>query len=203
MKRLKLFLPLIAAMLFVSISHADQSDRQKDKSKLAVYSQSFASTVVPSTSVVLIDLSDTTNFPHKETDRLYIHSICVDIDKVAATTTTVKVGVVNYIDASSSTVTWFKIVGQDLNVSNTNPKPCTEYLAPLDMRITAGASITEGAVDNAKSNQTTNSTTFKTDVRLPSTNGNIYPGLGDIVATITKGGAAVNYTFEIVYSSSR
>lgn len=80
-----------------------------------------------STNVILVDLSDTVNWPHKDpTGEIRIDNINLEFDKPAASSGTIKIGVVtsvlglssSTIVPSSGTITWF--FGRSLSSATTN-----------------------------------------------------------------------------------
>src|SRR6185436_1218852 len=98
---------IAAALLLGALKPANAWIFQEVPDKaVVVHSSVTVAAAVTSTNSILVDLSDTVNYPHKETGELNLDSIRVDIDKIAASTCTVKIGVVNYVDTSTGSVTW-------------------------------------------------------------------------------------------------
>lgn len=172
-----------------------------------VYTSSPAGVSV-STTIVMVSLSSNT-WPHIDSNlsarEIIIDSIQVDMDKAAATTATVKVGVIREINASSGTVVYFETVGNALNVSNTNNMQYIVYPdGGLNCRVNPrspnfGASL--GSTPFLFSNDATTSTSLTTSLPLPSVAGGIitFPRQGDIVATVTTGAAASNFSIIVRY----
>lgn len=206
MKKIRFYLPLLAAMIVVPRLHAEWSplyEQAKDKGVDVTYRLSLSATQM-STAVVLVSLENITTWPHKETDSLKIQSIRVDVDKAAASTSTVRIGVINYIDSSSSTVTWFWNKENENNVSNTDVTNYTNYPAALSLRVAKGSAKIEGTTENILSNLTSNWALFTSSVAItPSPGGFVRPRVGDLVAYIQKGAVAIVYTFEVYYNSER
>ena len=190
---------LIALIMFVglgSFARAGIFDYGVDKQSYLKYDLSVA---VTSTATVLIDLSDTTNWPHNDTGYVRIGGLRIDIDKAAASTTTVKLGVVNFINPSTGSITWFYEKSNLLNVSNTEIMPM-EIFFPLSIgcKVSPNNGATDGDTPFIFSNDTTSGdTTYQTDVYLPSPNGNVYPGLGDIILYVSKPGASTSATVSV------
>lgn len=209
MKKIQILLPLLF-LSFIPKLHAEWSpefERAKDKAKLITYRLPLAATVM-STGTVLISRSNTTTWPHKEgdfTDYLEIQSIRIDVDKADPSTCTIRLGVINYIDSSSSTVTWFYNKEFELNASSSNVTPdFIQYPAPISLKVLRGTGTIEGTTPDLLSNYTSNFTVFTSSVAItPSPGGAVSPGYGDLVAYIQKAAAAITFTFEIVYNSSR
>lgn len=162
----------------------------KDKTVVVTSSSTF--TGIASTSTILIKLSDTTNYPHKMPAngvprQLNITSIELKIDKLPASTCTIRFGVVNFVDASSGSVTWFKQFPQILNNSSANNNVSVyttgEYYYKLKVVPLIPTGPAEGATPFILSNIRTNgSTIYQTDVNLPNPVGNAAaPGVGDMV----------------------
>lgn len=203
----KKFLFLAVCSLFIGgVSQAKDWEAKLDDGRLVRYRLNVAAATT-STSTVLIDLSDSTNFPHSGTREITIQSLKIDVDKAAASTGTVKVGVVSSINASSGTVTWFAGKEFLLNVSNTEKTIDNTYIPSyLPLRV-ATLATSDDSVETPYilSNDTTDaSSTYQTDVELPSPSGGSNPGPGDIVMAITKTGeAAITVLVEIFYSTAR
>jgi len=197
-------LGLFSLLMFSAvIAKADIFDFSRDKLVTVHFSTSMG-TALSATSYVLIDLSDTTNWPHKETGAISIHSIRLNVDKAAATTATLRIGVVTFVDASSGTVKWFYTAGNDLNVSNTEASQFSNYSEGFIRTKVQRANNAAGATPYLMSNETTTSSTlYQNDVTLVSPNGITTPGLGDIVMHVSKASTALNFNVELTYISER
>lgn len=198
MKKLWLLLALLGATS--GIAHADFLGEEVFTAK---YRLSVAANT--STAAVVIDLSDTTNFPHKNSRELNIDSLRISVDKVAASTFTVKVGVVNFVNASTGSITWFYSEEGVVNVSNTNVIGFYDY-RPDFIRARVNESSTQdtdGATPYIISNDTTSgSTTYQTDVRLPSMlAAGAIPARGDLVIFVQTGAGAVVANLKLQYHS--
>lgn len=152
----------------------------------------------------LIDLNDTTNWPHKDTGFINISSIRIEIDKTAASTTTVKIGVVNMVDTSTGSITWFHTVEGVKDVSNTNVIDVESYTPNFICTKTNVASNTlaDGSTPFIASNELTSGTTLiRNSITYQGvTNGNTMKR-GDIVLGIINGIVAETVTVEIQYHS--
>lgn len=203
----KIFKKFIVAAFVVggmsSISHAWIFEQLPDKTKTVVYSQAVAANI--STSAVIIDLSNTTNYPHKETGNINISSIRIDVDKAAASTCTVRLGVVTFVNTSTGSITWFASRAFRLNASNTSPSPFIHY-APNYLNLkaeSAGVDVT-GTTPNLISNLlTAGSSEFQSDLLIPGTYTSVAPVRGDIILQINNGTAATDVKVEIQYSSEQ
>jgi len=158
--------------------------------------------VAASTTAIIIDLSDTTNWPHKKSASINISGVWLDFDKAGASTGTVKVGVVSEVNATSGTVRWFYVAGNASNHVST-PGAQTPNINGLIRTKITGTGTTPYLLTN---NSTALSTTYQTDVALPTAFGvSAAPGVGDIVAFIEGGGAAATLTatIHLIYSAER
>lgn len=163
-----------------------------------------------STAAVIIDLSDTTNWPHKmysgSVGFLSISTIRAEVDKVAASTFTLKIGVVTAVDTSTGSVKWFATCSNALNVSNTNNVPMIFTNNQLnDLKViapTPNSGLDGTTPFLLSSDVTSGSTIYQTDVPLPSpvAGGSTAPGIGDIVMSYTKDATnANNVTIDLWY----
>lgn len=201
LKRIGLLLVCLSA--FVSASHAAFWE---EDTVLVRYRLSVAAGV--STAAVVIDLSsNTTTWRHKETGEVDLDVVKIEVDKAAASTATVKLGVVNFVNESTGSVTWVYSKERELNVSNTDPRDYFDF-RPNSYRLRvdpAAIPNTNGSTPYAFSNDTTTgSTTYQTDVNLPSpSTGNVAPGTGDVVLSVSNGTGAIVVNVEILYHTQR
>lgn len=201
LNRLILFAAL-ALLGALKPAHAWMWQEVPEKTMTVRYRLSVAAN--SSTAAVVIDLSNTVNWPHKQTGQINISSFRLELDKAAASTTTVKIGVMNYVDTSSGSVTWFYAKENGLNASNTgNVDPLAFQPNFIQCKIQPSTiTATSGATPYMLSNDTTSlSTTYQTDVVLPTPFGNAAPGFGDIVMSVSNGTAIVVVEIEIQYHS--
>lgn len=202
MKKLLLALAFVGACVLPAKATFDGID---DRAVTVAYNLEL-SAAATSTTTLIIDLSDTANWPHKETGGLVIGNVRVELDKAAASTTTVRLGVVNFVNTSTGSVTWVWSNKNRLNVSNTNTGGLNNYYPiPLRLRVKPNATpAMNGSTPYVLSNDTTSgSTTFQTDVTLASPNGHTTPGVGDLVLDLTRGNVAVNLHIEVQYYAER
>lgn len=198
-----IFFGLVCVIANISVCKAGFFEQIADKTKTVVYVQAVAANI--STSAVVIDLSDTANYPHKEKGNINISSVRIDIDKAAASTCTVRVGVVTFVNTSTGSVTWFVTRALRLNASNTGVNAFIQY-APnyLNLKaVSAGVDVT-GTTPNILSNSlTAGSTEFQTDLGIPGTYTTVAPNRGDVIVQINNGTAATDVKIEIQYSSEQ
>lgn len=189
----------LAAMFFTSLAHAAPYDSIfRDNAVQVIYTSPGITT---STAAIIIDLSDTTNWPHKQTGSIDIATIWVDFDKIGTSTCTVKIGVVTAVDSSSGTVTYFWVANSTMNHVST-PGVNSPELNGLIRAKVSSAGTTPFILSN---NKHTSSTLYQTDVTLPTANGTyVVPAAGDIVLFVD-GNAVTNttVTVHLLYSSER
>ncbi len=161
-----------------------------------------------STNTVLISLSSTTIWPHKENGELNLDVVRMAIDKVAASSATVRLGVLNMVNSSSGSVTWLTVLASTKNVSNTTNLVFANYL-PVSIRCRvnkAALADTDGTTPYLFSNETTSaSTAYQNDVYLQSPAGNILPGTGDIILQVVNNDQtnAINVVMDVIYHSNQ
>jgi|GEM_PF-5401521 len=189
-------------MLASASAHAIDFQVSREESSYVKY---FLDGITASTSTILIDLSDTTNFPHEKTGYACLTNIRINVDKVAASTATIKIGVVTEVGATNGDVEWFfskvfeaDTVGTHL-VENVNFAPAV---------IRAYVNSSGGTPYLLSSDRTTDSTVYQTDVGLPTTadtGGGVFPSAGDIVLRVEyeTGASASDITVEALYYTKR
>lgn len=195
---------LLACLItFAGISHAGifDADTPQVRYRLSVAADT-------STNTVVVDLSNTTNWKHKETGEINFDVLRLSLDKLALSTCTVKLGVVNFINTSTGSVTWFfsKEVGMSTSTASSENRDFNDY-RPDSIRLRvdpASTPDTDGSTPYILSNDTTSgSTTYQTDINLPSPVGNTAPGAGDLVMLVTNGTGALVVNFELLYHTRR
>lgn len=68
-----------------------------------------AEAVAASTAYVLVDLSDTTNFPHRHTNSIHLQALHLDGDKASDGIFDIWVGVITEVDATNGSADWFHV----------------------------------------------------------------------------------------------
>lgn len=195
----KLVFSLAIFLGIPSFAMALNFEKNPDRNGFIKYTQTLTTTVV-STSAVLIDVSDTTNWPHGETGEVQINFIRVSVDKAAASTSTVRIGVVTAVNATNGNVTWVYGLSSLQNVSNTSLGGVIDFQPSW---IGLKAILADGSTPDVLSNDTTTSSSvYQNDAVLPSTSGtDVAPAVGDIVVEFTKPGTGTTaiFTVEALY----
>jgi hypothetical protein len=185
---------LITAVIFAPLlARANGPYEQTSRDKTMVIHSTRTVSVVSSTHVVLIDLSDIVNYPHKERGEIHIIGYEITVDKLAASTGTLKIGVVDAINFASGTVTFFDRLPFEKSVSNnvvTLKANFEEALINTHANgHTPGGNVIGTTPFILSNDRTQQSALFQTDVNLPSTTGSTFPGLGDIILYLSNGDA--------------
>lgn len=186
MKKLLVFIGLMISI--GGISRAGFFETTPDYTMTVVYSTSVL-TATTSTTTIVIDLSNTTDWPHKNTREINISSVRIEVDKVAASTGTVRLGVVNFVNTSTGSVTWFAEKSLLNNVSNGDNDLYRNYSPNyIRTRVEGGQNITSGLTPYLFSvNRSSGSTSYQSDIVLPTLAGTfVAPGRGDVIVEISK-----------------
>lgn len=201
----KLFGFLAVMLLIVGTAKADLFDFTKSKEYTIHFSSASSAAFSGTTNYILIDLSNTASFPHKETGEIHITDVYINVDKAAATTAAVRLGVVNFVNASTGSVTWFNRYMNLVNVSNTPGSIVQQFQdTGLNTKVVPSSTVnTDGSTKYILSNdKTSGSTDFQNDVPLWDMLGNsVTPRPGDIIIQFEKSAAAVNFEVTIRYYS--
>lgn len=199
MKKLILFaLPLLIA----GFAQARPQNVVDDAIKIHYRTQ-----VTASTHAILVDLSDTSTYPHGHlgTKNAIVLKSSILADLPASSSGTAKLGVVTFVNDSTGTVQyfdecfWYDTDARTIQCETNSAPPFTNLL-------TKPVINSAGTMQNVVSNDTLDgSADFQADVALPtSAGGHTAPGLGDIILTITDDSAtAVNLLVELWYVTNR
>jgi len=142
------------------------------------------------TAFMLIDISDTTNWKHTETDHVIIRHMLLQVDPDANFLGEVNVGFLSNVDATNG----------DFNTIIDVSLAKKSDLLVQDLRFTGGfhcqTATHFGPID-------TNSTLFQTDVSLAGPNGaTSFPsGNGDLCLIIERSAGAVSVAVTIIYET--
>lgn len=141
---------------------------------------------------VLVDLSDTVNFPHSETGRIRVYKISVDIERgenAANGEYIVYIGVVIEVDATDGSTKWSVVMHEEVDDQATDGVAKRHYEfgwnEGLDLEVSGGALVR--GVSNAGD---TDNVGWQTDVALDSPAGDAAsaPGAGDLVMLVEETG---------------
>lgn len=147
----------------------------KDTTMSSTYSLSG---IVASSWAVLIDLSDTVNWPHKQTGAIDLSSVSLQVDKPNATTGSLSLAVVTRVDNTSADVT----IVRGLSFSNASENSLLRVanFYPFNIR----CDVIDGTMPFFPTNTKILATTdVQADVALDSHRGaaTVFPEVGDIL----------------------
>jgi len=190
MKRLVLFLLTFGVLSF---SHAGAFGA-KEESNVLLRHSIVANTV--STSTILIDRSDITNYPHKLTNAIDISFININLDKATTSSGTIKIGVIVSINATDADVHFFS--GIDFANSTGTHIEMKENITPSTIRTQVKSSSPLFFVTNDTS---LTDTDFQNDTSIPNAvGGTATPEVGDIVLQVTRTGTELlSFNIQVLY----
>ena len=168
-----------------------------------------AAAVAATTSYVLVDLSDITNFPHEGVQEIHLHGMLISAEKAADGEFDIAVGVLTENDGTDGSADWIHLWHM---VASLNPTDSTDRLNEF-IDFTLGGSSPEGAnlaiVDGAPTKIITNArdtdnALWKNDVNRVSPAGSTTkPGVGDLVVLVTEvgGTGTIDFTISATYET--
>lgn len=174
----------LALFLAPALATADVLRSSKEEPVLV----KFDANVRISSSIILIDLSSTSMtggiFPHMNKGSINIFEPSVTVDKFsAASSGTVRLGVLTTVNAATGTVTWFYSATPS-NLSEIAPLDTWAYRTRVDRNAATPFILS--------STKTVASTTYQNDTGLAGLSTNdATPEVGDIILEITNGGQNV------------
>jgi len=170
--------------------------------------------VAADTAYVLVDLSDTTNYPHSGTAELHLLALLLNAETVDDGDYDIWVGVVTENDATDGSVSWVHCFhAQHVQ----NPTDSTGRLAAVMADFTLGGSVPEGinlnVVSGALTKFVTNLTqadnaNWQNDTGLASPVGAAggttgKPGVGDLVVWVEEvTGNTLDFCITAIYGSA-
>lgn len=161
------------------------ADRQYND--YVAYSESGVSS---SGYALLIDLSDTVNFPHENTGALAMSSTYFQVDREQNSTGSVVIGVITRIDGTDADVTYFQ--GVTFNKSSERSIVRDRNFSPSQIKLGV---IGGEAIHIATTGIATGITAINTGITLPTPVGTATPAVGDIVVSWSQ--AAANFDFSV------
>lgn len=147
---------------------------------------------------ILVDLSDTTNFPHSETGKIRIYTIDIEYEVKADGQFILYVGTIIEVDATDGSTKWLFAVDAETvsNPTDSTDRRHIRYHWPggIDLEVSAGAMV--NLISNVGD---TNDVTWQTDVNLDSPVGDTSSpsGAGDLVAFLDETGGTGTFDFSI------
>ena len=173
-----------------------------------------AEAVAASTAYVLVDLSDTTNYPHTKTGEIHLLGLDVNIETQSDGIYDMWIGVITEVDATNGTADWVHVFHEE---STNNPTDSTDrFNDQLDF--TLGGSndeginlnITGGAMTRIVTNlQQAGHVNWQTDTGLASPVGAAAgatgkPGVGDLVVWVEEvsGTGTIDFMLKVIYETA-
>lgn len=149
------------------------------------------------TDYILVDLDDTTNFPHADTSRIDISAVNIHLSQDSGNPDgEVIIGVITRIDGTDADITWGFVI--DFNLpSNTNIREDFNF-APSQLKFETSAGATTRIISNY---QSLNDATINTGVSMDSPRGTstVTPAVGDVVLRITNNAGQVRMFCGVMY----
>jgi len=163
-------------------------------SKFAPYLAMFQiEAVAASTGYVLVDLSDTTNYPHSGTNAIILKSLALEAEKkTGGGGFDIWVGVINEVDATNGSTNWIHVWHLETDVDatdNTRYISKKVYFSDLDLEVDADTAASEALRYIVSNIGHDGDTTWQNDTGLASpigASGQTYgkPGAGDLVVYV-------------------
>lgn len=147
---------------------------------------------------ILVDLSDTTTFPHASTGRIDISFIRITIDRDSSATGELEMGVITRIDGTDADVSFF--FDEPFIKSNARHIETAENFAPSQLK----TGVTNGLTPFLITNDTINNiAAVNTGVTLssPAGVGSVTPAVGDILLFIDHGAGTFDIDVDMFYHS--
>lgn len=166
-----------------------------------------AEAVAASTPYVLVDLSDTTNFPHSEANWINLLQLILNSEKATDGAFDIWIGVIIENDATNGTAKWLHVFHLE---SVDNPTDSTDRFAQT-IDFTAGGAnpdgvncqVTSGVLVHVVTNQQqADSTNWQNDENRTSPVGaTTKPGVGDLVVWVeeTADGGTLDFVLTAIY----
>jgi len=189
-------LVFLSFFFMAGLAYADIMKSSKEEPVAVKYSFSG---LTASTHTILIDLSNTSGFPHKNTGAINIAAINVSIDKLAASSGTLKIGVANDVNISSTNISYFFEATYDRAAAGTEIWRYANAEGYLYRLRTTSSNTTPYLLTN----DTLSTTIFQLDVNNSSPTGTPVPaGRGDVLLSFTNNGpSATDISVEVLYNS--
>ena len=150
---------------------------------------------------VLVDLSDSVNFPHTETGKIRLYRLDVDIERgenAASGEFIVYIGVITEVDATDGSTKWIAVLHEETDAESTDNVArmfrSYKWDEGLDLEISAGVPV--WGISNVGDS---GSVTWQTDVALDSPVGDASsaPGAGDLVMLVSETGGTGSLSISV------
>lgn len=141
---------------------------------------------------ILVDLSDTTNFPHSETGKIRVYTIDINIERGEAAASgeyLVYIGTIIEVDATDGSTTWLLVLHEEVDDQSTDDIAARHFRyhwpGGIDLEVSGGAMV--NVISNVGDS---GETTWQTDVNLDSPVGDASSpsGVGDLCMWVDESG---------------
>ncbi len=142
---------------------------------------------------VLVDLSDTTNFPHSRVGRIDLSATYFQVDKQQNATGAVRLGVITRVNGTDADVTF--VQGVRFDKSNERHINRDRNYAPSQLKL----GVEAGSANRALGVNETGITAINTGLTLDSPAGAVTPAVGDVVIGWEQGTANFDFAVSAFY----
>lgn len=159
----------------------------------------FSKDDVSATSwALLIDLSDTANFPHDSTGRIDVSNIFMQVDRDNTSTGRVQLGVITRVNGTNADVSFFFSIM--FNKNNQGYIERDNNFPPSQIKLGVINGTTPYYVTNSTES---NVSAINTGTALDSPRGTstVTPAVGDIVVKFVRGAGTYNASVRVLYHS--
>ena len=181
------------AMLVTCDGEMFTTNTERERNGFASYG---LNDVGATTYAILIDKSDTTNFPHDTTDDLHVSTVYLTVDRDANAIGTLRMGVITRVDGTNADVTWFAGIG--FVKSDERHLVRDRNFAPSQMRCVVESGNTPYIASNAKS---LNVAAINTGTTLNTPVGTATPAVEDVVVAFEWTAGTYNASASCFYHS--
>lgn len=171
-----------------------------------------AEAIDTSTGYILVDLSDTTNFPHTKTNSLNLLGLHMDAEKKSDGVFDFWIGVIYEVDATNGSVQWLDVLHFEhiaANATETTDRMVVSRDYTLGGAVPHGIncqvnSLGTGLTGFVGNQKQADSTTWQTDVDMVNpANTTNHSGAGDLVLWVEEvtNGGSVDFSFTVTYEA--
>lgn len=169
-----------------------------------------AEAVAADTAYVLVDLSDSTNFPHTETNWINVLGLMASVETQTDGDYDLWIGVISEVDATNGTAEWFDVLHCEALQNATDDQGHFDFVRDYTLGGAApdgiNCRVVSGATPYLATNQTqAGNTNWQTDTGLASPVGAAggatgKPGAGDIVLWVEEvTGGTCDFSITLIY----
>lgn len=202
----KILVALAFMGCLIGVAKADESDLVFQINRKIHYENAAVSV---STQIVLIDLSDTVNYPHANGNEMAISKVFSNFISAPGPTNissgTIQMGVVTYVGNSTGTVEWF--ASYPYFTTSTTTVNFDDLVAPSYMRTNVARVVNgDGSTRYIGTNNiSSGSSSYAIAGQLPtSLGGSAAPAIGDIILNINIGsGSVIRLVMDVYYAGVR